>query len=354
MGIRRGFARLSYMKTTFLFGIATFLFTLAGCKTPEPLGKPQEFAPKIVSVERIWDAAGHNAFTDLIRFRNQWFCTFRESESHVGGEGRIRVLTSADGRRWTTAALLTEPGVDLRDPKFSITPDRRLMLVLGGTYLEGKSKAMQPRVTFSSDGSHWSATVRILERDDWLWRVTWYKNQSYGIAYTVPSRNKAGPEPVPWSVRLVTAPDGLHFRTLAPLNIPDRPNEGTLRFAENGDCIALVRREAGDKAAWIGRSHLPYTTWQWKSADLFIGGPNFIRLPDGSMVAAGREIDPATRSPKTFLGSMSLDSVVPQLTLPSGGDCSYPGLVFHQGLLWMTYYSSHEGKASIYLAKIKL
>jgi hypothetical protein len=42
------------------------------------------------------------------------------------------------------------------------------------------------------------------------------------------------------------------------------------------------------------------------------------------------------------------------LTLPSGGDTSYPGLVFYEGLLWVSYYSSHEGKTSIYLAKVKL
>ena len=40
------------------------------------------------------------------------------------------------------------------------------------------------------------------------------------------------------------------------------------------------------------------------------------------------------------------------LTLPSGGDTSYPGLVWHDGLLWVSYYSSHEGKTSIYLAKV--
>jgi hypothetical protein len=44
----------------------------------------------------------------------------------------------------------------------------------------------------------------------------------------------------------------------------------------------------------------------------------------------------------------------PQLTLPSGGDNSYPGMVWHGGQLWLSYYSSHEGKSSIYLAKIKL
>lgn len=42
------------------------------------------------------------------------------------------------------------------------------------------------------------------------------------------------------------------------------------------------------------------------------------------------------------------------LKLPSGGDSSYPGMVMHNGLLWMSYYSSHEGKTSIYLAKIAL
>ena len=44
----------------------------------------------------------------------------------------------------------------------------------------------------------------------------------------------------------------------------------------------------------------------------------------------------------------------PALTFPSGGDTSYPGLVWHDGRLWMSYYSSHEAKTSIYLAKVRL
>ena len=63
-------------------------------------------SPAIVSVERIWDAGAHNAFTDLIRWRDRWYCTFREGDDHVGGDGRIRVLVSADGERWTSAALI--------------------------------------------------------------------------------------------------------------------------------------------------------------------------------------------------------------------------------------------------------
>jgi len=42
------------------------------------------------------------------------------------------------------------------------------------------------------------------------------------------------------------------------------------------------------------------------------------------------------------------------LKLPSGGDTSYSGMVLHDGKLWMSYYSSHEGKASIYLAQVAI
>ena len=37
---------------------------------------------------------------------------------------------------------------------------------------------------------------------------------------------------------------------------------------------------------------------------------------------------------------------------PSGGDTSYPGMVIHDGKLWVSYYASHEGKAVIYMASL--
>jgi hypothetical protein len=40
--------------------------------------------------------------------------------------------------------------------------------------------------------------------------------------------------------------------------------------------------------------------------------------------------------------------------LPSGGDTSYAGLVWHDGVLWVSYYSSHEGKSAVYLAKVNV
>jgi len=41
------------------------------------------------------------------------------------------------------------------------------------------------------------------------------------------------------------------------------------------------------------------------------------------------------------------------LKLPSAGDTSYAGLVWHDDLLWISYYSSHEERTSIYLARVR-
>ena len=51
---------------------------------------------------------------------------------------------------------------------------------------------------------------------------------------------------------------------------------------------------------------------------------------------------------------MDEKSITPVLAFPSGGDTSYAGQVWYDDILWISYYSSHEGKTSIYLAKVKL
>lgn len=315
-----------------------------------------ERTPELVSCKKIWDAGGHNAFTDLIYFDDQWFCTFRESAGHVAGNGKIRVITSKDGEQWKSAVLLVEQGADLRDPKLSITPNLQLMLTMGGTVHDGaKILERQSRVAFSKDGFAWSAPERVLNKGDWLWRTTWHDALAYGTVYNAQIHNYDYAGLVEWGDRLVESKDGVHFRTVANFNIPGRPNEATARFLKNGDCVVLIRREAGDKQAWIGTSHAPYTNWHWSPVGLFIGGPDFIVLKDGSMIVSGRRESPGKNGVRTFVGRMDLNSATPELNLPAPGkwDCSYPGLVWAHGLLWISYYSSHEGKASIYLAKVR-
>lgn len=309
---------------------------------------------KLVEVSKIWDQGPHNAFTDLIRFDDQFFCTFREAEHHVyGRDGRIRVIASDDGKTWRSAALLAEKGVDLRDPKFSITPDGRLMIVCGGSVYEGKKFiGRQPRVAFSADGSEWTKPQKILGEGDWLWRVTWHNDVAYGVSRKPTPAADDGDETV---ASLYGSRDGLKWELITNWDLINRPNEATLRIMPDGEMIALVRHEKGDKVGWIGTSRPPYAKWDWAKTKHRLGGPNFIRLPeekfDDQLIAATRSY---AGGAKTVVGAMTRKDFEPVLTLPSGGDTSYAGLLWHNGLLWVSYYASHEGKASIYLAKIKV
>jgi hypothetical protein len=97
----------------------------------------------------------------------------------------------------------------------------------------------------------------------------------------------------------------------------------------------------------------PYTDWTWRDLGIRIGGPQILALPDGRYVAAARLHEPKSHTALAWFDPEA-GTLKPFLLLPSSGDTSYPGLVWHDGKLWVSYYSSHEGKTSIYLAKVKL
>ena len=78
-----------------------------------------------------------------------------------------------------------------------------------------------------------------------------------------------------WTATLVSSQDGRTFDELTTFAVPGRPNEATLRFMPDGEMLALVRREAGNRFAWVGRSRAPYTTWTWRETQQPIGGPEF-------------------------------------------------------------------------------
>ena len=91
---------------------------------------------ELVSVQKIWDRAPHNGFTDLIRFRGQFFCCFREGLDHVGGDGVIRILASADGEHWADQAGVSEEGVDLRESKLAAAETHVVLLRMTATSLD--------------------------------------------------------------------------------------------------------------------------------------------------------------------------------------------------------------------------
>jgi hypothetical protein len=342
-----------------------FLATLALVCAPLPAADAAPRLELVGGVTKVWDQGRHNAFTDLIRFGGRWYCTFREGDAHVGGDGKLRVLSSTDGTRWESVALVAETGIDLRDPKLSVTPDGRLMVVAGGSVYQGtRLLGRQPRVAFSKDGKEWTPTKRVLGEGEWLWRVTWHDGKCYGVSYDASQRDteeakdaaktgKAEPGPADWKLKLWVGPDGERFDLVTHLDVPGHPNETTLRFTPTGGMVALVRREGGSQKGWVGTSTAPYKEWTWKELPARVGGPNFLLAPDGPAVAAVRLYDGKVRTAVCLLDPSGgkLDEA---LTLPSGGDTSYAGLVWHDGLLWVSYYSSHEGKSAVYLARVRV
>ncbi len=328
------------------------------------IGLAQETAAQkyLISVERIYDRAPHSAFTDLAEFQGKLYAVFREGTGHVPGKegtnGTIRILSSSNGQNWQSVALLDEEHVDLRDPKLSVTPDGRLMVLIGGSYYEGEKLGVRrTRVSFSDRlGAKFSAPQpvevdpRIRTDADWVWRVTWQGKTGYALMYQ--SGGVAGGEE--FKAQLLSTQDGIHYKYITTFNIDGRPNETTLRFLSDGTMVAWVRRERGSQNGFIGTSRAPYTEWTWKEQSVRLGGPNFLVLPNGKLLGATRGHLPDKKT-NTYVAWLGLDgAVTPIVSLPSGGDTSYAGMLLRGDKVLVLYYASHEGKSAIYLATLNL
>jgi len=220
-----------------------------------------------------------------------------------------------------------------------VMPDGRLMLLMGGCIYDddGEYLIRAPRVSFSEDGYAWSAPRTVLSEDHWLWRATWHDGRAYSLS-------KLGEGEEPRRGFLYSSVDGIEWEWIAEFKL-DGVSETTLRFLPDGEMVALVR------PGYIGTSRPPYREWSFCETADRIGGPNFIRLSDGSLWGSGRLF--TADGPRTVLARMTTSSYEPALTLPSGGDTSYAGMVWHDDLLWMSYYSSHESGTNIYLARVR-
>jgi len=333
-----------------LLGVVSLLVSCAG--RPDPGVVRTE-----VSVRKIWDKGTHAAFTSLEKFQGKYYCSFREGYSHVfdeqgNAEGHVRILCSADGESWESVADIGMAGVDLRDPKLSITPDGRLMVIIGGSvYRDRKLVECRPQVCFSKDGKTFSPLEAVqvdpaVRSDfDWLWRVTWHE----GVGYAVTYRREEG-------VLLLKTLDGIHFDPVSLLKNEGFMNESTVRFLPDGRMAVMVRRDPGTETALLAVAPAPFTQWTWHEMPLHVGGPDFLVRPDGSLIVGGRSQTNPSHC-KTVLYKGTADGGLDErYVLPSDGDNSYPGLLVEGDELWVSYYSTDKvpGKAAIFLAKLPL
>lgn len=308
-----------------------------------------------MNVTCVWHSEKHSAFTDLIYFEHRWWCAFREGATHMSLDGAIRVMTSVNGKDWQTQTVLTWQGGDLRDPKFSIRPDGQLLLTSGmrwSTPLNARETLYSLGFIYNSKTQHWNdPVIDSLGKSTWRWAPTWHDQKVYAVGYA--GRDRQG--------CLYQSDDGLRWRIHVAPFFPSGQvftNESSLAFDPNGTAYCLTRRDAvRGVVALLGISQAPYTHWHWRKTNTALGGPKLLRLSNGEWIAAFRKINYRRGAATTLIQKLDVKTAMfkPWLSLSSGGDTSYPGLVEYQGRLLVSYYSSHEERsARIYCADIPL
>jgi hypothetical protein len=308
--------------------------------------KGEEF--RILEVKKIWDRAPHNAFTDLIRHNKQWYCAFREGDGHVSDDGKLRVIRSSDGETWQPVALMEWDGGDIRDAKLSVTSDGMLMLNGAVRFLQAVNGHQHQSLTWlSADGVKWEGPFDCpTGLGTWRWSATWHGGMGYSFGYS--GKDEAG--------CLYGTRDGKTWEVIRDDVFPEPetyPNETSLVFDKEGQAYCLLRRDEGSATALLGISSPPYTQWKWKDLGVRIGGPKMISLSDGRFTATVRLYEGQVRTSLCLLDPAD-GNLEECLKLPSGGDTSYAGMVEQAGDIWISYYSSHEGKTAIYLARVRI
>lgn len=301
----------------------------------------------------LWDKGKHNAFTDLQLYKGSLFCAFREAQNHISQDGIIRIVACDTTGKRLFSSNIRLPNTDLRDPKLSVTPDGKLLLIAYAReyHLQDTIKQSKPIYCFSQDGKSWSSIKYFGHKFWWLWRVSWFNQRAYGLAYNRRSN----------AINLYAGDPRRTFEIIKPSILCQDvhglgyPNESDIAFRQDGTALALVRRDADSCTAQLGIAKAPYTQWKWHDLAEYIGGPAIQLINDNTAIVAGRLWH--KDGPKTALWLLDLTTfkLRLKLVLPSAGDNSYPGIQMCEEQVFVSYYSSHlEGKSNIFLTKIHL
>jgi hypothetical protein len=377
----------------------------------------------LIQGKNIWDATripdrknSRIEMPALIRFKGYWYCAFREAEIHNNHpSGRGRIIRSPDGECWESVHLLEWDLGDVREPKFSITAEGRLLVntsvyfvskeprVPGdrpgssretsytppearkaadrsdlyyqldwlGTTLNLADNDLEPNVAqqsmnwLSSDGVNWSSAYACPTGiNTWRWDVTWHNGMGYSIAQWGKHMQGA----------LYRTRDGKNWRLLKDHLLPENHGgEGALAFGADNTAYCLLRGSSSTQA-FIGIGKPPYyQDWEWKSPcvdygpgtgglkpirevlRVGLGGPVLIRLRDGRFLGAGRALGPGRDDGHATL--FLIDPEEARMTMVAEFDgTTYPGIVEHDGMIWVTYVGSacHKDIWEVHLGKVNV
>jgi hypothetical protein len=328
-------------------------------------GEPPDV--RVANVRRVFHNGEHNAFTDLVRFGDRFYLTFRSCpDGHmVHPTASIIILSSQDAQNWEPVHQFRVEKRDTRDPHFLIFKNR--LFVYTGTWYSGDTTIAVADydlnqhlgyAAWSDDGRTWHSPV-MLEGTfgHYIWRAA-----AWGDTAFLCGRRKIGFEIAPRGEGrqveslMLESSDGLIWRKRAVFQEIDG-DETAFLFEPDGAVLGIGRR--GGPTAQLLRAGPPYTAWERRELSQNVGGPLLTRWGD-FYVVGGRK-STTDRGPKTSLYWLIENQLREFAELPSGGDNSYPGLVaLSPARALVSWYSSHEqddaGRTitAIYLADLEL
>ncbi len=322
----------------------------------------------VSNVRRAFHNGHHNAFTDMCRFNEQLYLTFRSCpDGHmVHPTASIVVLTSKDGTEWRQVYQFSVPERDTRDPHFLVFQNK--LFVYTGTWYSGKTTLARDDydlnkhlgyAVLTSDGSQWSTPV-LLEGTfgHYIWRAATDGKKAFLCGRRKPNFEVlARGEPRDVESLMLESDDGLIWRKRAVFQ--EAAGDETAFLFESDGSILGVGRHGEGKAAQLLRAKPPYAHWDRHSLDRPIGGPLLTKW-GGRTVVGGRKN--TEQGPRTSLYWLDEKNALAEFAeLPSAGDNSYPGFIeISPTRALVSYYSSHEKDASgklitaIYLAELEL
>ncbi|MCX7704908.1 MAG: hypothetical protein N2115_01440 [bacterium] len=294
----------------------------------------------------IWWDGYHNAFTDIIRFRDNFFVTFRHATMHaIGGRGKIYVIKSQNANDWKL--VTTFPGFpDSRDPKLFVF-NNKLWVVFFAVSDDPEffRHWVHVYISYSEDGVNFSRPVKIENYNLRFWRIRNYKNVIYAATCRL--------MPDEMGTFLFRSENGIKFDYVSTIVKEDHANEADLLF-EDDTCYAFVRRE-DCKTPVIAISKYPFEKWQRYTMNFVVRGPHIFKFkdkiyctgrvfltPDGKIYSYIK--NETEYEPKTAIFELDRENMIfkPIKILPSGGDTSYCGSMVYKGKIYISYYSQHE------------
>lgn len=108
------------MKKIIIFALTT-LFGVSLCVSCENFDVPEAKRYEGITSTRIWGNASHSAFTSLVKYEGNFYCAFREADSHTGYGGKITIIRSSDGVNWEIVRTfkLESPNATTPDVSFN-------------------------------------------------------------------------------------------------------------------------------------------------------------------------------------------------------------------------------------------